>query len=135
MKKIMLLIALFAFVQTTFAQKAKSSKVPESVKMAFAKAYPHVEDVDWEKEDSNYEAEFDTAGDQEMSVVFDANGGLLETEVDIVFSELPKPVQTALQGKKVKETAKITNAKGVVTYEVEVRRKDLLFDALGNPVK
>ena len=132
MKKITLLIALFVVAQATFAQK---SKVPQVVQSAFATAYPNAIDVDWEKEDGNYEAEFDTASGQEMSVLFSADGRLLETEVPIAFSELPKAAQEALKGKKVKETAKITNAKGVVSYEAEVRRKDLMFDAQGNPVK
>ncbi len=132
MKKIMLLIALFAFAQTAFAQ---SQKVPEAAKMAFTKAYPKADDVKWEREKGNFEVEFEMADDQEMSVVYDANGAVLETEVEIAFSELPKAAQEALKGKKVKETAKITNAKGVVTYEAEVRRKDLMFDAQGNPVK
>ena len=132
MKKIMLLIALFAFAQTAFTQ---SKKVPEAAKMAFAKAYPTADDVKWEMEDGNYEVEFEMADDQEMSVVYNANGAVLETEAEIAFSELPKAAQEALKGKKVKETAKITNAKGVVTYEAEVRRKDLMFDEQGNPLK
>lgn len=132
MKKFTLLIVLLVAAQVAFAQK---SKVPQVVQSAFTTAYPNAVDVDWEKEDGNYEAEFDSASGREMSVVFDANGGLLETEVPIVFSELPKAAQEALKGKKVKETAKITNAKGVVSYEAEVRRKDLMFDAQGNPVK
>ncbi|MFN0175392.1 MAG: PepSY-like domain-containing protein [Saprospiraceae bacterium] len=132
MKNVMLFIALFAFAQTAFSQ---ASKVPETVKMAFAKAYPNADDVEWELEDGNFEVEFEMAEDQEMSVVYDAKGNLLETEVPIPFSELPKAVQEALKGKKVKETVKITNAKGIVTYEAEVGRKDLLFDEQGNPVK
>ena len=134
MHKILLLFALLACAQISFAQKTKSSKVPEPVKMAFSKAYPNVKDVDWEKENGNYEAEFELVDDQETSVVYDANGALLETEVEIAVSALPKAVQEALKGKKVKEASKITNAKGVVTYEAEVKRKDLMFDAAGKPM-
>ncbi|MBC7777238.1 MAG: PepSY-like domain-containing protein [Phycisphaerae bacterium] len=132
MKKMFLLIVLFAFSQTAFAQ---ASKVPDAVKTAFAKAYPNADDVKWELENGHYEVEFEMTDDHEMSVLYDAAGALLETEVEIPFSDLPKAAQEALKGKKVKETAKITNAKGVVTYEAEVRRKDLMFDAQGNPVK
>lgn len=70
-----------------------------------------------------------------MSVLYDINGNLLETEVPIAFTELPAAAQAMLKGKKVKEAAKITNAKGAVTYEAEVKHKDILFDAQGNPVK
>lgn len=132
MKKILSLVAIFAFAQTAYAQ---NSKIPGAVKTAFAKAYPNASDVEWEMEGGHYEVEFEITDDKEMSVVYDGNGSLLETEVEIAFSDLPKAAQEALKGKKVKETAKITNAKGIVTYEAEVRRKDLMFDAQGNPVK
>lgn len=132
MKKIMLLAAIAFLGQTTFAQ---ASKVPELVKSAFSKAYPSADDVQWELEDGNYEVEFELAEDQEMSVVYDASGSLLETEVPIQFSDLPQAMQDALKGKKVKELTKITHGKGIVTYEAEVRRKDLMFDAQGKPVK
>lgn len=135
MKKIFLFIALCAFALNLAAQKAKHSKIPDAVTMAFAKAYPNVKDIDWEREKGNYEAEFDAADGKEMSVLYDATGAMLETEAPITFAELPKAAQTALKGKKVKETARITNAKGVVTYEAELKRKDLMFDAQGNPVK
>jgi uncharacterized membrane protein YkoI len=131
MKKTLLLLALFAFAQTTFAQ---ASKVPEAAKMAFAKAYPNADDVEWELEDGNFEVEFELSEDKEMSVVYDASGNVLETEVPIKFSELPQAAQDALKGKKVKETCKITNAKGVVMYEAEVKRKEMMFDAQGKPV-
>lgn len=132
MKKLLLFVTLFAFAQMTFAQ---ASKVPEAAKIAFQKAYPKADDVKWEVENGNFEVEFEMADDQEMSLVYDSNGTLLETEVEIPFSELPKAAQDALKGKKVKETCKITNSKGVVTYEAEVRRKDLMFDAQGQMVK
>jgi len=128
MKKLMLLIALFALAQTTFAQ---ASKVPQAVKTALAQAYPNATDVDWELEDGKYEAEIDMEGGKEMSLLYDASGSLLETEVEIAFSELPQAVQAALKGKKVKETAKITDAKGMVTFEAEVKGKDLMFDTQG----
>jgi len=124
----MLLIALFALAQTTFAQ---ASKVPQAVKTALAQAYPNATDVDWELEDGKYEAEIDMEGGKEMSLLYDASGSLLETEVEIAFSELPQAVQAALKGKKVKETAKITDAKGMVTFEAEVKGKDLMFDTQG----
>jgi len=44
---------------------------------------------------------------------------------------LPKNIRA----KKIKEAAKITDAKGVVTYEAEVTGKDLIFDASGKFLK
>ncbi|MBC7865300.1 MAG: hypothetical protein IAF38_20155, partial [Bacteroidia bacterium] len=37
--------------------------------------------------------------------------------------------------KKVKEAAKITDAKGVVTYEAEIDNADYIFDSTGNFLK
>lgn len=130
MKQTVLFFAFIAVVQTAYAQ---ASKVPEVVKLAFAKAYPNADDVKWERENGNFEVEFELADDQEMSVLYDANGALLETESEIPFSDLPQSAQEALKGKKVKETTRITSANGVVTYEAEVRHKDLMFDAQGRP--
>src|SRR5690349_15007967 len=102
MTKMFLFLALFSFAQASTAQ----SKIPDVVKKAFSTAYPNATDIDWEKENGHFEAEFEIAGGKEISVVYDANGNLLETEEPIAFSELPKPVQAALKGKKVKETAR-----------------------------
>jgi hypothetical protein len=71
----------------------------------------------------------------ETSVVIDLKGNLLETEQEIPVNSLPEPITnyiaTAYPGKKIAEAAKITDAKGTVTYEAEVGRKDVIFDANG----
>ena len=59
----------------------------------------------------------------------------METEVSIKASEFPAAVMAKLKGMKVAEAAKITKADGSVSYEAEVKGKDLLFDVNGNPVK
>jgi hypothetical protein len=99
-------------------------------------AYPTVKDAHWSMEDkTDYEVGFDNAQGKDISVVISPSGEIKETEVEIAFSELPAAAQTALKGKKVKETAKITDAKGNVKYEAEVGRKDLLFDENGVGIK
>ena len=104
---------------------------PPAVSSSFASQFKNVTDVDWEKEkNGDWEAEFEQNG-SEMSANFNAAGALLETETEIQFDALPAPVQAALKGKKVKETAKIVRADGTVVYEAEVKKKDLLFDAGG----
>ncbi|HTF04609.1 MAG TPA: PepSY-like domain-containing protein [Bacteroidia bacterium] len=132
---------LLAFVIsscTATAQELKSADVPAPVRTAFEKLYPSVKDVDWEKEDANYEAEFEISK-TEQSVVFDALGNLLETEVEIAVSELPKAASEYVAknhaGTKISEAAKITDAQGTVTYEAEVGKSDLIFDAQGNFIK
>ena len=105
MKKI-LILAVFALVTIEVnAQKMTDGKVPSAVKESFAKQYPNVKTVKWDKEDADYEASFKMDG-KDMSVVLDGKGVEKEVETDIKFSELPMPVQTALKGKKVKEEKK-----------------------------
>ncbi|MDZ4679333.1 MAG: PepSY-like domain-containing protein [Saprospiraceae bacterium] len=128
MKKIMLL-SLLALVScaTAFAKNP-----PQAVLAAFQQKFPNAQDVDWSKEkNGDWEAEFELSGSHEMSANFSEAGRWLETETEIAFSELPAPVIAALKGKKVKEAARIEKADGTTVYEAEVKRKDLIFDALG----
>jgi hypothetical protein len=74
-----------------------------------------------------------------MSAIFDKAGALLETETEMPVEKLPAAALAYIKqhhaDAKVKEAAKITDAKGVVTYEAEIKGKDLIFDATGNFVK
>ncbi|MEO8116329.1 MAG: PepSY-like domain-containing protein, partial [Bacteroidota bacterium] len=89
----------------------------------------------WDKENTNYEASF-KMDKHDMSELYDANGNLQETEMDIKVSELPASVMNYIKehyaGEKVKEAAKITKADGIMMYEAEVKGIDVLFDANGN---
>ena len=131
MKKILLFCVVLFAVNIVSAQGVRASKVPMSVKTTFAKAQPSIKKVAWSKEDVNFEASFDNVQGKDMSVVITPTGDIVETELEIAFSELPQAAQMALKGKKVKETAKITDAKGNVKFEAEVGGKDLLFDENG----
>jgi len=134
MKHFFLGLLSFFCTSSMYGQKLKSADVPAAVKSAFEKAYPNATDVDWKKEDSGYEVEFELGSENEQSIVFDANGKWLEKEIEINKADLPAPVLAALKGKRIKEASKITKADGAVLYEAEVKRKDLLFDANGKPV-
>jgi len=121
-----------------FAQKLDASKVPAQVKAGFAKKFPEVDKVKWEKEGGAYEAGF-KENDQTMSALFTPEGVLTETEVSIPVNSLPPAVlnylRTNHKGVAVKEAARITKANGEVNYEAEVKGSDLLFDAGGKYLK
>ncbi len=138
MKKITLLCIASAFTSITIAQDVKESAVPEIVKSSFKKKYPTVKTVKWEKEDSNYEAGF-TVNKVESSVLLDSKGNIKETENEIPISQLPKGVVEYIKKNhptaKITEAAKITDSKGEVTYEAEIKGKDLFFDANGKFLK
>lgn len=138
MKKLAFLMVAGLITSFAIAQKLSEKDVPQPVKTAFQKSYPTAKEVKWDKEGSNYEASFDF-NETDYSVLFDANGSIVETEAEIEISQLPKSVTeyvtTHYKGQKIKEAAKITDAKGVDTYEAEIKGMDLLFDSKGNFVK
>jgi hypothetical protein len=138
MKKLALMTVAAMITSLTFAQKLQEKDVPASVKTAFQKNFPQAKVEMWEKEGVNFEAEFEL-NKTEQSVLFDAQGNLLETEVEIKLTQLPKGVleyvKANYKGHKVKEAAKITDAKGTVTYEAEINGMDLLFDSNGKFIK
>ncbi len=134
MKKTILIIILLAFTSISNAQKLKESDVPTAVRTAFVKMYPGALSVEWEMENSKYEGEF-KENSVETSAIFEANGTYVQTEVEIAVSSLPEAVSQYvtknLKGEKIKEAAKITDAKGTITFEAEVGGSDYLFDASG----
>jgi hypothetical protein len=120
----------------------KKVEVPEIVKKAFAKNYPNVTKVEWSiAKKGEYEAEFDL-NKTEMSVIIDNNGTILETESEIKEADLPQAIKATLAKDyadyKINEITK-TDAKGVVTYEMEAKPKkkefELVFDNNGKLLK
>lgn len=138
MKKILSsLLAFSIFMISAHAQKVDAAKVPAAVKKTFSQKFPGSM-AKWGKEDANYEAEFKRGGSN-MSALFESNGTMLESEVDIKVSDLPRKVLAYVKehykGKSIKEGAKITKADGTVNYEAEVNGKDVIFDEAGNFLK
>lgn len=122
---------------TACAQKLDASKVPAAVKISLAKNYPGAI-AQWEKEDGKYEANFKQGGNK-MSALFENDGTIAETEMDIKLAELPAPVllyvKEHYKGKTISEGAKITKADGTISYEAEVDGEDVIFDKDGKFIK
>jgi hypothetical protein len=134
MKKVLAVILLSSGLSlAACAQKLDASKVPAPVKEAFARKYPGITPK-WEKENDKFEAGFKQGGST-MSALFEANGTMEESEVDIKVTELPAAVLSYVKehykGATIKEGAKITRADGTVNYEAEVNKMDVLFDVNG----
>jgi len=138
MKKLALMMVAAMITSLTFAQKLNEKDVPTQVKTAFQKQYPNVKETKWEKENGNYEAEFEVK-EIEYSVLMDAAGNILETENEIALNQLPNGVLAYInanyKGQKVKGAAKITDGNGVETYEAEIKEMDLIFDSNGKFIK
>lgn len=134
MRKSVIIVVALVLSTIAFAQKVKSTKVPEIVLKSLMSKYPNAKKVKWDKEENNYEASFEI-NKTENSVLFNASGKIIETEVEITTAQLPKSILNYLgknyKDQKVKEAAKIISEKGIVTYEAEIKGKDLLFDENG----
>lgn len=138
MKRSVFIAAGMIVSLAVYAQKVKEADVPVAVKEAFKKAYTAAKEVKWEKEEAGFEAEFEV-GEMDQSVVYDASGRLIETEVEIKMEELPSAardyVSKSYKGAKIKEATRITDARGIVTYEAEIKNKELIFDDTGKFIR
>jgi len=137
MKRVKLVAAAAMITSLAWAQKINEKEVPIAVKNALHQKYPDAKDVKWEKENQYIEAEFDVKK-ADVSVLFDDQGNIIETEQEIEINELPKGVVDYVKShykQNIKEAAKITDAKGTVTYEAEIKGMDLIFDSNGKFLK
>jgi hypothetical protein len=123
-----LMVSVFSFAQN----------IPVPVKKAFNQKFPQVQKVKWDKEKNNYEASFEV-NKVDNSLLFDANGNLLETEVEIQISQFPNGVVNYIhsnyKSQEILAAAKITDANGTITFEAEIKGKDLVFDSKGIFIK
>lgn len=137
MKRIVVVLAVIILFGANFGfcQKIQEKNVPQAVKLAVQKQYPQVKETEWQKENEHYEAEFIQNG-TEISLLLDAQGNIMETEIEISVEMLPQKVREYVSQnypkEKIKEAAKITDAKGNLSYEAEIKKTDLYFDAQGN---
>lgn len=135
MKKSVMTIALIMLSFVSFAQKTKEQNVPQVIKKALSEKFPNAKNVKWDKEENNFEASFKN-NNIDNSILFNANGKIIETEIAIEVNQLPKNALQYLndnfKNQKVKEAAKIITEKGNLIYEAEIKGKDLFFDKNGN---
>lgn len=142
MKTTLIMVASVLIFSCATAQKMNEADVPANVKNGFVKKYPSAKVEKWEKEDADYEAEFNL-NKVESSAVFDASGNFKELEQEIKTSELPKAVTDYCTknyaGHKLSEAAKITDSTGKVMFEAEMSKSkehfDAIFDDKGNFIK
>jgi hypothetical protein len=68
---------------------------PREVQAAFSKQFNTVQELKWEQEDNEWEAEFKSDG-TEMSASFDNSGNWLETETEITMKNVPADIIKAV---------------------------------------
>src|ERR1700755_1640956 len=125
-------IALCLAAGTASAQKVKGADVPGTVKSALVRKFPSATNVTWEKEKGNFEANWGGRSKEDNSVLFTPDGAFVEIVVGIPVGDLPLGAAMYLKepypGAKITEAGKVTDAKGNIGYEAEVKGKDLVFD-------
>ena len=140
-KSIILSIMSLLILGNSFAQKAKKLEVPVAVKTALANKYPASSSakITWETEKGHYEANCGGKSGEDNSVQFTPAGEFIEIVKAMPSSQLPKPVLAYInehyKGAKISEAATVTDAKDKLTYEVEINRKEIIFDEKGNFIK
>lgn len=132
MKKVVLFLSLILFAATLNAQKCKEKDMPAGVMGAFNKAYPDVKKMYCGKESTNYQISF-FEGNAPVSITYNGDGKRLITEKQIPVEDLPQGiieyVQSNYPGEIYQEVAQITNEDGIISYDVQVKMIDLVFDA------
>lgn len=138
MKSNLFIAALALTVGIANAQTVKEDKVPAEVKSSLEKMYPGAKVQKWEMEAGMYEAEFDN-NKLETSVLMDAKGNLIKSEVEMEVKDLPKAISeyaaNELKGAKIKEGWKITTKDKKTNYGIEVNNEDYIFDDAGKFIK
>jgi len=141
MKKTLLFTytAVLLAASSAVAQDLRASEVPANVKASFMKKYPDAKKVNWEKENGNFEANWGGRSHEDSSTSFTPAGEFIEIVLAIPVSQLPKAVAVYVKehynGSAIKEAGKVTDAKGAISYEAEIKGKDLIFDERGNFIK
>jgi hypothetical protein len=136
MKRAIFILLGMSMLWGVNAQDLKSGDVPSVVKAALSKKFPAASRVSWEKEKGNYEANWGGKSGEDNSAQFTPAGDFVEIVRNIPIAALPPGVHSYLrihyQGARIREAGRVTDAAGTVSYEAEIKGKDLLFDLQGN---
>ena len=110
-----------------------------NVKTALKKNYPEARKVTWEKENGNFEANWGGRSGEDTSVQYSPAAVFVEIVEAIPASSLPagigQYVRDRYKGASITEAGRVTDAAGRTSFEVEVNRRDLLFDDAGKFLK
>lgn len=137
--RLILVCFIFFLAWELNAQKLNAKSIPPLVKSALANKYSLVKNVVWEKEKGNYEANWGGKSGEDSSILFTPSGDFIEMVIAIPTRQLPESIESYtkkhFKGSTITEAGLVKDAKGNISYEVEIDKKDLIFDASGHIVK
>lgn len=140
MKKISLFILCAALSYNVLAQTdttINDPNVPKQVESSFAKNHPNAKQVNWIQDDQTYIASYKEHNVNQWTS-YDHLGKLLENKWKVAVTELPYSAQSHARKNSTdgpQEYYKITNYKGVVSYEIATPGKNFYFDSAGSLIK
>jgi hypothetical protein len=138
MRKLFFILAVLTIGSRAIAQEVDKKDIPSSVKKIYDSIYPKAGNTSWKMKNGNYEA---TSGKdkEEISVLLDKDGKLVETRSVIDIAVLPQPISAYViknyPGAKISKACSVVSADGKMTYLAEVGEVSLMFDAKGNFIK
>ena len=138
MKKIILFVALCVTTQVTFAQGqvSKSRTVPVNIVEAFHKAHPKATILKWNDEPPIWEVKYKD-GDKIGAISYRTKAIITETELVISLNKLPNKlaipdfIKTKYPAEKIQRCEKVEKANGIITYEIQITGKEIIFDKNG----
>ncbi|WP_234572447.1 PepSY-like domain-containing protein [Rhodohalobacter sp. 614A] len=112
MRHLILLLALFTLsLGTVKGQDVPANQVPEAVTAAFSSDFSNARDIEWEKNPSFYEVEFETRWGRDHEARYDSDGNLLYHKEEIPNREIPDEItnriNTEFEGYKIDDADKI----------------------------
>ena len=130
-----LAMCLLLFLCGGASVKAQNNKeIPAKISDQIKSLYPGAQNVNWEMEDSLYEASF-VSKQVETTLQWSMDGRLLYTETVVASAKLPGKIKKYLTQHTItagiSEASRIVDMTGKVTYEVEAGNIEYLFDANG----
>ncbi len=127
---------------TAYGQDLAANEVPSVVVNAFQQKFANPADVEWEKEQELFKAEFEQEK-VELEVWLDANGNFVRQSREMEENQLPAAVAQAIRrdynGYQIDEVEQL-EAGGVVTYEIELEKRSaedvtVVYDQTGTKVQ
>jgi hypothetical protein len=123
---------ILSFFTSGLVLMACGQTPPKEMQSAFSKKFSTVQELTWEQEDNEWEAEFKLNG-TEMSASFDNSGKWLETEIEVKRKDLPaeifKAINLKFEGWEMEEVERIEKPdfKG---YEIALEKEETVTEIL-----
>lgn len=140
MKTMTLLLAGLCFALLSCGQQIPAGQVPSVVQNTVKTKFAHATDIDWEKKEDKFEAEFDI-NNTDHKALLDASGKLIMYKMDIAIQDLPPAVSGSINSQHagyVIDDAEKLEKDGKVYYQVELdargkKEKRLVYTTDGQP--